>query len=325
MPDNDPPTGYARPPYDGSRGIWQQHKNENKFIKFHSWPKPFNYLTRLDVLNCNQIHVLRAQFFLPIAAEIWFDANVPSPTELFRNWVFGSLKCGKKMGIKPKIPGPFDLIFSKKGRVALVAFGGILGAPLLWYSMGQTAWTAMSTWSTLMYKAAVCDEPEAHGIMRDGHVRAQYAGTGSVPFYQSCYDPFNWANEVAGTFDIPFGARIAWATGTMTNVHPTETAIIGVAINVFKPGGPDYSYVSLAPGETSDFGVADQVEDAGPIQVSFDLKNDLPGVLTGVNIAVRLFMCTNDANDPMRRTMDDPWKEDPGPYDTCQLLYEHPS
>lgn len=325
MPDNEPPTGYARPPFDGSRGIWQQHKKENKLIKFHSWPKPFNYLKRLDVLNCNEVLMLRASFFLPVAAEIWIDANVPSPTELFRNWIFGSLKCGKKMGLKPRIPGPFDIFFSKKGRVALVAFGGILGAPLMWYAMGQTAWTAMDAWSTIVYKQAMCAEPDAHGIMRDGHVRAQFAGTGSVPFFIACYDPWNWGNEVAGTWDVPFGSRFAWATGTLTNVHATITAEIGIAINMFGPGEPNWAHYSLAPGETADFGISASGDGPGPVQVSFKLDNDLPGVLTGVNVTPRFFMVTNDANDPMRRSMDDPWRDDPDPYDTCQLLYEAPA
>lgn len=43
------------PPNQGGYGIWQNFqrngKNMRGLAKFHSWPKPFNAIARINVLN----------------------------------------------------------------------------------------------------------------------------------------------------------------------------------------------------------------------------------------------------------------------------------
>lgn len=264
------------------------------------------------------------QFIAEVAAEIWFDAKVPSPTELFRNWIFGSLRCGKKMKVKGGLPGLANLFFDKKGKVVLAAFGGMLGAPLMYWSMAQTTFKALDTWSTIINTQALCENPEAHVIMRGGHARIQFEGTGGIPFYTEVYDPFNYGTPLSGAMDFPLGFQAAWASGTCTNLHPTITAQF--AVRMFVGGSEDTAWhpMSIGPGEVKTFSVYNQADNHGPCQVQVKLDNDLPGILMGVDTIVDCFAGNMNRNDPNNQWPSGPGEPEPTPYDTCELLYEAP-
>lgn len=309
---------FQQHPYNGT---WNYVKRENKHLKFHSWPKPWNFIQKIDVLHCDQLVMLKAQFYGPIAAEMWFDTFVPSPTELFRNWVFGSMRCGKKMKIKGGLPGFANLFFNPSTRIVLAEFGGILGRPLLWWSMGQTAFNALSTWTTIINRQIICDELEAHGIMRDGQGRIQFEGEGAIPFFEEVYDRNGWGTPLTGTWEPPTGHRMGWAIGTSINLHPSISAAFSVGIQCFSSGGIQWSSMTLAPGEEKKWGVSGHGVGPSPLQVWVKLDNDLPGVLSGVETFVHRFMVTSTDQDPVNKSMLDPWHDEPGPYDVCERLY----
>lgn len=322
----DPPFDKYKPGYEHRQsnynGVWNYVKKEKKYLKFHSWPKPFNAIERIDVLNCNEVLLLRVQFIAEIAGEFWWDSKVPSPNELFRNWIFGALRCGSKMGVKTHLPGPGSLFLDKKGKVMLAGLGGLLGAPLLYWSMAQTGFKALDTWSTLLNVQAMCEDPEAHGIMRGGHARIQFEGEGGIPFYTTVYDPHNWANALTGFYTFPEGMVHAWATGTATNTHPSISAQFGYQMWTGDDGENIWHDIVIAPGETASLSLGGFNSAGATCQVRVRLGNDLPGVLVGVDTLISTFVMSTNTEDPNNRFPLGPWEEDPSPYETCQRLYE---
>lgn len=310
--------GLEQHPYNGT---WNYVKKEHKYLKFHSWPKPWNAVEKIDVLNCNEILVLRVQFMQDLVGEFLFDMVVPSPTELFRNWIFGQLRCGTKMGIKPRIPGLFDIFMKKEGRVVLAAIAAPIGVPLLMWSVAQTTIDAMNTWSSIINRQAMCTDPEAHGIMRGGHVHIQNEGSGGVPFYTKVYDPHNYCNELSGIFTGPGGMLHAWAAGSATNNNPAVTAQFGYRIFTGAGGENSWNDISIPPGGTAGLSLGGHNSDGATAQVQVRLLNDLPGVLAGVNVAITAFFFSTNPDDTERHFPDGPMKPDPSPYEYCQKVY----
>lgn len=310
--------GLEQHPYNGT---WNYVKKEHKLLKFHSWPKPFNAIEKIDVLNCNEILVLRVQMLSSIVGEMAFDTFVPSPTELFRNWIFGQLRCGKKMGIRTRVPGAFDIFLTKQGRVVLASIAAPLGAPLLYWSMAQTLFTAMDTWSSIINRQAMCTDEEAHGIMRGGFVRIQFEGEGGVPFYTTVYDPKNYAVPLTGFFTTPAGMLHAWAVGTATNTHPTIDAQFGYQLWTGAGGENQWTDIVIGPGETASLSLGGFNPNGATCQVRVRLMNDLPGVLTGVDTIIESFFVSTNTDDTERHFPEGPMKPDPSPYDYCQKVY----
>lgn len=303
-------------------GMWDTVNGVSQKSVFASWPKPFNAVERIDVLHCNEVMMLRAQFVAEIVGEFWFDAFVPSPTELFRNWIFGNLRCGKKMGIPTKMKGPGNLFLSIQGRVMLAEIGGMIGFPLMLWSMGQTIFNAMDTWTTMLNTQAFCEEEEAHGIMRHGSGMMNGEGRGSPVFYTKVYDPHSWGQFTNGFWNAPFGSRMAWAIGTLTNQHPTITAHVSAQVvhsDVDEGAWKDYV---IPPGDTVKFSIGKAKVSDDQVSLLFWNRVALGAGFNGCMVVVERFMFTYGVpEDPNNRFLEGPFEPDISPNVTCDNLY----
>jgi len=260
--------------------IWRQQSGEKPSRKrgFPSWPKPFNAIERITVYNCNEILMMRVTFLAEIAAEFWFDSKVPSPMELFRNWVFGQLRCGSKMGVKPHLPGPSDLFLRKSGRDVMIFSGAFLGSGLFVWAMTQSIFSALNTYSSLMNVQAFCEEPEARAILSAGDVLARHEGDqGVFTTYTTVYDPFGVTNQTTGFINVPNTAsgRTAWGNGHFANLSGV-TLTVDVYISFGSdPDGPKQRLV-IGPGGDAGFNVAGAAPGGGVMALEFKIISGDP-------------------------------------------------
>lgn len=204
----------------------------------------------------------------------------------------------------------------------LAEIGGMIGFPLMVWSMGQTVFNALDTWTTMLNTQAFCEEQEAHGIMRHGEGMFNGAGTGSPVFYTEVYDPNNWGNFTNGNWNPPEGYRMAWAIGTMTNQHPTITAIMGAQV-MTDPGAPKHwKYYTIAPGETVKFSIGWSDTTHHLVSLLFDNTVALGAGFNGCFVVVERFMVVyGTPDDPNNRFIEGPFQEDLSPNITCDNLY----
>lgn len=302
--------------------LWEPDPTMKRKSNYPSWPKPFNAIENIDVLHCNEVMVLRAQFVAEIVGEFWFDAFVPSPTELFRNWIFGNLRCGKKMQIPTKFAGPGSLFLSTSGKVMLAEIGGMIGFPLMVWSMGQTIFNALDTWTTMLNTQAYCEEAEAHGIMRHGSGMMNGEGLGSPVFYTKVYDPHNWGQFTNGFWNSPFGYRMAWAIGTLTNQHPTITAEVWVQVLMDSIDPNDWTKYTISPGQTVKFSVGKSEVSDNQTSLIFWNKVALGAGFNGCAVVTERFMYVyGTPEDRNNRYLKGPFEPDPSPNITCDNLY----
>jgi len=301
-----------------SNSIWNTVKGQAKKASYASWPKPFNAISRIDVLNCHEVLLMRVEFVAEILGEMFWDAQVPSPRELFRNWVFGNLRCGKKMGVRPHLPGPGSLFLDRKGKVVLAEWGGILGAPLLYWSMAQTYFKALDTWSTIQNVTAMCENPEAHALMRDAHAFFKAIGVGSPVFAILVYDPFNWCDVLDNSIHPPEGKRMGWACGKATNTHPTITAQFGIEIKIDDDAPDHYTEYTVPPLGVIDWSVGWEENNNHILQIKVNNMVEIPGVLPHLEITVTRFMGVfGNEEDPNHSLINGPWEPFPDASPQC--------
>jgi len=300
-------------------GIWDTVKGQAKKKRFPSWPKPFNAVERIDVLNCNEVMQMRVQFVFEIVGEFIWDARVPSPTELFRNWVFGQLHCGSKMGVKPHTPGPGSLFLKKQGRVMLAEIGGMIGYPLMVWSMVQSYFNALNTWNSIKQVQAFCEEPEAHGIMRDGESLIKHVGLGGVTGYVGVYDPFNVGNYLTG-FWLPISHPMqAWAFGEIFNNNGLVTAVLDIWVELFEGNPPVKQHLEIAPLGHAVFSVYNSSPTAEVAEVRHENFVEIPGVVNFLEVRCERFCVQWGFLDPFPEGgLFEPW---PSPNPTCFAMY----
>jgi len=300
-------------------GIWDTVQQTAGKKKFPSWPKPFNAIERINVLNCNEVMMMRFQFVAEIFGEFAFDAFVPSPFELFRNWVFGQLRCGSKMGIRPHIPGPANLSVFKNGKVMIAEIGGGVGGALFFWSVIQSYHNALNTWSTLRNVQSFCEEPEAHGIMRDGEALFKNPTIGGVTGYDLVYDPFNVANPLTGFFLPASHPTVAWAFGTVINESPTVTATIDIWIENFQTS-PNKQRLVLGPLQTGSFSVSNYSFTPDVTEVRCENFTFIPGVIPFLRVHATRFMASwGNPEDPNFGMIGGPWNQ--GPSNSCSARF----
>jgi len=288
-------------PY-GYSSIWGRQSGDKPKSKnpFPSWPKPFNAIERITVMNCNEVVAMRIDFVTEIFMEFLWDANVPSPTELFRNWVFGQLRCGKKMGLRPRLPGPSDFILNRQGRSIMAFSGAALGTAFFTWAVAQSVFTAMSTMSSIAMVQAFCENPEARAILINGNVRVTTPSQGSIVFYDELYNGGAATNPTTGFITPPnqAGPGAAWAYGHIFNESDTFTASVDVWIALPPEEKGEWQHFDIGPLGTAEFSIMRGFHTPQTVAVGIELLEWFP-TLAGVQ-----FFCTAFCAD---------WSEDLGP------------
>lgn len=300
-------------------GIWDEVKKQAGKKKFPSWPKPFNAIERITVLNCHEVMILHIKFVAEIIGEFSFDAFVPSPFELFRNWIFGQLRCGSKMGVKPHTPGPGSLILNKGGKVMLAQIGGIVGAPLLYWSVAQTVFNAMNTWSTIRNTQAMCENPEAHALMNNGLALIKHVGFGDIPLWDVLYDPRDLCDPTPGDIRTDTGKMGAYGSFSLVNNNGLVAASIDVWLDFGSAGEGPRSHFDIGAMGIRRFELSAYNRDCEIVRVKFENFVAIPGVINFLELyGHTLGVACEDPDIEKYGTVGLP---DPDPGPNCFAMY----
>ncbi len=219
--------------------------------KFTHWPDPFKGMVKnIDVWACEGTW----QAYIEIAgAEFgdWFWTNfVPSPVELLRKSVTGSYKCG--FYLLDHLNSPLDIVWrdgSVSAGLAEITSPAVVGLFYLWAA--ETAYNALSRWSTVLYAFDMCGATRNEALSGNGSVGLGTGYTiGTCPFQTSIYDPNHWLNVADGSVNVPVRS---WVSLRVVGYVQSRSCVM-TGVSVFFPYGPD----RLGSVSLGDFGIAEQ-------------------------------------------------------------------
>jgi len=169
--------------------IWNDAAGFAKSKKWTHWPNPFNVIRNVRVLACdNDMWVADIEFYAKFAGEFWWTNFVPSPVEVLRKSFLGNYKCG----ITKNIPGANlgEIMWgANTQRMIAGIFAPVLNTLFYWWAT-ETAVSALSAWSTLLYEQARCENQDMMAVMRGGHFFSHLEGPGSPAGSTVVKDPF---------------------------------------------------------------------------------------------------------------------------------------
>jgi len=238
---------------------------QRRLKKFTHWPNPFGQIKDITVVACSPDPMVLVTMWSNVIASFWWSNFVPSPTELFRNWLTGRYRCGmtfdfpgdnttRKQG---QLWGPLDVIWSD-GSASLVASESLRpvlqGAWFLWAT--GTAFSALQQYSTIMAKIEACDDESENCILASGQA--------DLPFASMSGSPVAWT-EINDPLDAysPPGSSIHHERGPIsTNLY----GVIGSLGNTidyvrveFDPSdlnGTIWESGGIGPGEKESFSIS---------------------------------------------------------------------
>jgi len=164
-------------------------------LKYHSWPNPFrNGVRQIEVLACEDTWQAKITMFKNAFGFWAFDSFVPSPVELTRKFALGSYKCGFYLPVR--IPSPLNIIWAD-GSVAqmLLEIARPVTTGLFYMWAMETAWSALSTWSSIQYAMEMCEQDRYGCLLRDGSapmINGEHFG--GPAFSEIIWDPLGVAD-----------------------------------------------------------------------------------------------------------------------------------
>jgi len=304
--------------------IWDDVKGASKATqKYTHWPNPFKGMVkRIDVLACEEIWQAKVAMWGIAFANFFWSSFVPSPVELTRKFVGGAYKCG--FYLIPGIPSPIDIVWrdGKASEVLLEASSPFTKALFYWWA-AETAWSALSTYTSIIHKQEQCDLTGRETLLAQGigsfgggthHVEGE-AGLFNV--LRDIYDRYSEAgghvfvDEPSSCNAIAVGYMVAQGS-TLKNVE--------VAIKYGEEIGTKQFLGEVGPFEAVPFSVAGAKGNFdGTISVWFQC--DVEGLTILPNyIDVTRFTVTVDPPD----TKNPGWDRGPTPPQLlCHKLYGH--
>jgi len=289
----------------GSVWEWERQHNPDgtlktpnaadKILKHTAWPNPFrNAVKNIDVLACEHTFQAMVEMYFVGIGSWFFSAFVPSPVELTRKFVAGSYKCG--FYHLPGSASPLDIIW-RDGRTsrALMEIASPITTGLFYMWAGETAFSFLNTWTSLIKAQAMCDVSGKECLLSDG-AAAFGGGThhelGDVGLYNVIYDPQDRYPELGGGPEPHEDSSVS-ATAVGYVIMALSTASNA---SVWIYAGKDSQKQSLGtigPGQIVSFSVsfAGNIEQAQPVVVRFEA--DITGETILPNrIEVTRFSCS---------------------------------
>jgi len=196
--------------------VWDTIQGASKDTqKYTHWPNPFKGMVkRIDVLACEEIWQAKVAMWGIAYANWFFSSFIPSPVELTRKFVGGSYKCG--FYIAPGIPSPLNVIWrdGKAAEVLLEASSPFTKGLFYWWA-AETAWSAMSTYSSVIHKQEQCELTGRETQLANG-IATFPSGSGEregeVGLYTVMRDVFDRYSEAGGHVYVDVQSNVG-ATG----------------------------------------------------------------------------------------------------------------
>lgn len=288
--------------------IWNTAKGVPKAALYAHWPRPFNHITSLEVIACNQDGwMAKIKMAFPTLVTWLFTTFIPSPQEIERRAFFGNYKCGFFIEVPPNAKAELKG-FRTRGLAEILGQPG-LGEFLIWVARPvlTTAfflWAmdverdALQAWSTIMLPQELCDPPFGDAFVRDktapigvGHVE------GSVPGGEVVYDYHHQVEGGTTAFDHdagPLTAYVSWVFETSSaaiNNLSVGFLVDGVPTNMSPIGNvPPFSQVAA---ESS---FSNLMPNAGAINCYFEC--DRPSGVGFPTVTCPAFVCDQSPWNP---------------------------
>jgi len=243
-------------------------------VRNRAWPSPFkNAVKQIDVLACEHTWQAMIEMYFAGFGNWAWSAFVPSPVELSRKFVAGSYKCG--FYILPEIASPLDIIW-RDGRTSkvLAEIASPITKGLFYMWAGQTAFSFLTTWTSLIVAQEMCDANGNECLLSDGDA-AFGGGThhelGDVGLYNVIYDPGNRYPALGGGPEPHEDSGVS-ATAAGQVVMALSTANNAAVWIYAGKDSQRQSLGTLGPGTVTSFSVsfAGNVQAAQPIVVRFE-------------------------------------------------------
>jgi len=180
--------------------VWEKVKDNPR--KWSHWPNPLtNMVKKIDVLACENTWQAKVEMWAIGLANFFWTNFIPSPVELTRKVTMGGYKCGFYLPIEVK--SPLDIVW-KDGRTSqvLLEISRPITTALFYWWAAETAWDALSTFSSLLMKEELCDLDKNEVLLRDGDLLipgSLHDFDSGAALYEEIYDPDN-RYEGAGYF-----------------------------------------------------------------------------------------------------------------------------
>ncbi len=246
----------------GSHGYKQPTARQKRIRKYTHWPQPFGKMEDITLLACNPSPTVRVKMWGAAAGAWWWSNFLPSPTELFRNWLTGRYRCGasfdypadagkRKQG---RMKGPLDVVWTD-GKASVVAAETL--RPILtglWYLWATgTAWDALQQFSTVMAAIEACDDGIEEVILKNGEADIYYDGNAGAPTsYETVHDPFDRYQAPNSFFLHHAGPLSTYAFGYVTAVSQHVDSCV-LQIGPDDLGGTHIDLGAIEPGTTVHF------------------------------------------------------------------------
>jgi len=264
----------------GDPSIWDKAGDFATSGKWTHWPKPFNGITNIRVLACNDgVWIADITFYAKFIGRFLFSNFFPSPVEIFRKTLTGGYRCG--FYLKPLQFAPGDLLWGEATTRVIAQILSPFTRGLFYWWAAETAWSALDAWHSLIYEQARCEAQQFNAVMNDGFYNQHVAGTGSPTAYEIIYDQDGICQATNGFFRKGDGAAWAFTAIELTN-STAETAHMSAWISGCPVLEASPYIFTIAPGGTISFSLEGYtVEPHADIQVAINLN---PAILSGGNV-----------------------------------------
>jgi len=260
--------------------IWEVETLQ-KAALFNHWPNPVKALVKkFEITACEDTLQFRIEYWAA-GAFVWlFDNFFPGPREIERKFLTGSYKCG--FYFFGKRGSVLNLVFEDKSIGVVV--GEILGpvAQALWYVWAfETAFSALSTYSSMHYAIEKCGADRYECLMRDADAPLPPGiHTGGPVFSQIIWDPNHWGVTADNTVIIPERKNVhAFACGyLLANNHVVNSARVAFTIGTEEVAFTELGH--MGSGEIKGWQLDwSDAHDAGSIKVQITYDIDAGGVI----------------------------------------------
>jgi len=213
--------------------VWESMKNQTaKVAGWNRWPAPHNWITDIKVLVCNQDTVImQIKLAFALAAEMFWTSFVPSPREVERKFFTGGYRCGFYLDVKFK--SPVEIIFGRGTSTVIAEVARPFATGLFYFWLQQTAITALSSFTTLIYPMLYCEDGIGDGLRRgDRGSISQGSQEGCPGLGVYMFDRWGFMNLTdAGVFLPPgyFHVYVAWFVEPSGN--PFTHLNLGLGLN----------------------------------------------------------------------------------------------
>jgi len=191
------------------------------------WPGAPNYVLERDIWACETGWYAYLKFSEYALLNFFWTSFIPSHVEIERKVLLGSYKCG--FYFLPKFKSPLSLIIGEDGVSVIAKFARPLTTVLFWWWAAETAWSALDTAQTILYKEQFCDDLATGFLAIDAeHIFSVDTTDGQVTGWNEEHDPDNRLSPGPGVALLPPGHyRINFSAHF---VHTAGTSVSNCAI-----------------------------------------------------------------------------------------------